>query len=245
MKRFGLIGYPLGHSFSKKYFTDKFQNEGLQDHLYETFPIEDILSVKEILRAHPDLAGFNVTIPHKETIVALLDEYSPVVEKIRACNCVLVRDGKLIGYNTDVLGFQQSLQKSFPVLPSKALILGTGGAAKAVEYVLGQLNIGYKLVSRKPSTHNLSYEQVTPAVINEHKLIINTTPLGMYPRVVEAPPIPYEALGGEHCLFDLIYNPERTLFLQKGAEQGAAVQNGWEMLVIQAEESWKIWSAPQ
>ena len=243
MKRFGLIGYPLGHSFSKKYFTEKFLREGIKDCVYETFPIASIDQLTPLLNKHPDLVGLNVTIPHKEKIIGFLQVQSKVVSKIGACNCIHIKNGKLSGFNTDVLGFQQSLQKSFPSLPSRALILGTGGSSKAVEFVLKQLKIPHIFVSRKPSTHNLSYEQLTPGIVKESGLIINTTPLGMYPQVVEAPPIPYEAIDSNHCLFDLIYNPERTLFLQKGAERGAKVQNGEDMLMIQAEESWKIWNS--
>lgn len=242
MKRFGLIGYPLGHSFSEKYFTDKFRREGISDCVYETFPLASIEDLTELLANHSDLVGLNVTIPYKEEVVGYLNEKSKVVTKTGACNCIHIKKGKLIGHNTDVTGFQQSLQNSFPSLPSRALILGTGGASKAVEFVLKQLKIAYIFVSRKPAANNLSYEQLTPGIIRQSELIINTTPLGMFPQVVEAPPIPYEALGPTHCLFDLIYNPERSLFLQKGAEQGAAIKNGLEMLTIQAEEAWKIWN---
>lgn len=243
MKRYGLIGFPLGHSFSKKYFTDKFQREGITDSVYETFPLSNIEELPPLLARYPDLAGLNVTIPYKEKVIGYLHEQSKVVSKTRACNCIQIKNGKLYGHNTDVIGFQQSLLESFSHLPSRALILGTGGASKSVEYVLKQLKIAYVLVSRKPTTNNLSYEQLTPGIIRQSELIINTTPLGMFPMVVEAPPIPYEAIGASHCLFDLIYNPERTLFLQKGAERGATVQNGSDMLKIQAEESWKIWNA--
>lgn len=242
MKRFGLIGYPLGHSFSKKYFTDKFLREGVSDCVYDTFPIASLDELTSLLKKHSDLVGLNVTIPHKEKVIGFLQEQSKVVSKTGACNCIHINKGKLSGHNTDVEGFQQSLEKSFPDLPSRALILGTGGSSKSVEYVLRQLKIPYLFVSRKPSTHNLSYEQLTSGIVKESGLIINTTPLGMYPQVVEAPPIPYDAIGSNHCLFDLIYNPEQTLFLQKGAERGAKVQNGLDMLTIQAEESWKIWN---
>lgn len=243
MKRFGLIGFPLAHSFSQKYFTEKFHTEKIEDCVYESFPIPTIDAFPELLVKYPDLVGLNVTIPYKEKIVAYLNQKSKIVIETGACNCIHIQKGKLTGYNTDVAGFQQSLQNSFSRLPSQALILGTGGASKAVAYVLNQLKITYLFVSRKPSSTSLSYEQLTPEIIKKSKLIINTTPLGMFPKVIEAPPIPYEAIGTSHCLFDLIYNPERTLFLQKGTEYGAAVQNGLEMLKIQAEEGWKIWNA--
>ena len=242
MKRFGLIGFPLGHSFSKKYFTEKFLREQRNDCIYEAFPLESIDDLKMLLEKHTDLVGLNVTIPYKEKVVGFLHNQSNSVADTGACNCIHIQDNKLTGYNTDIIGFKRSLQKSFPVIPSKALILGTGGSSKAVEYVLKQLNIAYTFVSRKPSAKNLSYEQVTDQIINQYRLIINTTPLGMYPKIVEAPPIPYSAIGENHCLFDLIYNPDKTLFLKKGEEQGAMIQNGLEMLKIQAEEAWIIWN---
>jgi shikimate dehydrogenase len=195
-----------------------------------------------LLEENPDLCGLNVTIPYKEQVLSFLNEKNDLVKQIKACNCISINKGKLKGYNTDVLGFEQSLQEKLKPNNKKALILGTGGAAKAVEFVLDKNNIAYKYVSRKPSAKNYSYEQLTPAIIKSHTLIINTTPLGMYPAVTEAPPIPYESLTSDHYLFDLIYNPEVTLFLRKGQDKGAAIKNGYEMLVIQAEESWKIWN---
>lgn len=243
MKQFGLIGYPLGHSFSKKYFTEKFEREGISDCQYETYPIDSIERLPELIRSIPDLRGLNVTIPYKEKVIPYLADRSEVVKQTGACNCILVREGQLTGHNTDVIGFRQSLERSFPSLPATALVLGTGGAAKAVEYVLKQLKISFRYVSRKPSVNNLSYEQVSPSLLAQTHLLINTTPLGMQPHITEAPPIPYEAIGKDHCLFDLIYNPAETLFLRKGLAQGARVRNGLEMLVIQAEESWKIWNS--
>lgn len=242
MRLFALIGYPLSHSFSKKYFTEKFKREGLTDCRYEHFSIDDISKLKTILAENPDLCGLNVTIPYKEQVLSFLQEKNDLVKQIKACNCISIIKGKLKGYNTDALGFEQSLQEKLKPHHKKALILGTGGAAKAVEFVLDKHEIRYKYVSRKPSARNYSYEQLTPAIIAAHKLIINTTPLGMYPAITEAPPIPYESLTSEHYLFDLIYNPEKTLFLRKGEEKGAAIKNGYDMLVIQAEESWKIWN---
>lgn len=242
MRLFGLIGYPLSHSFSKKYFTEKFAKENLAECVYENFPIPDISHLNEIL-AKPGLEGFNITIPYKEQVLSFLDEQSPVVRKIRACNCVKIVNSKLHGFNTDVIGFEGSLKKKLKPSHNKALILGTGGSAKAVEYVLKNLGISFLDVSRKPSAKSLSYEQLTADVLKKHTLIINTTPLGMFPNVVQAPPIPYHALTPEHFLFDLLYNPEKTLFLKKGEEQGAQIQNGYEMLVLQAEENWKIWNS--
>ena len=242
MRLYGLIGYPLTHSFSKKYFAEKFEKEGWKDCSYELFPIASMAEFKNLLVKNPGLCGLNVTIPYKEQVLSFLDEKDEVVRKIKACNCIIVEKGKLRGFNTDVAGFERSLKPQLQPHDKNALILGTGGAAKAVEFVLQKLGITYKYVSRKPSVNNYSYEQITPAVIAAHPLIINTTPLGMYPKINEAPPIPYESLTPAHYLFDLVYNPERSLFLQKGEERGAAVKNGHEMLVIQAEESWKIWN---
>jgi shikimate dehydrogenase len=242
MRLYGLIGYPLSHSFSEKYFAEKFKKEGLTDCTYKLFSIASINELKEILEL-PDLCGLNVTIPYKEQVLPFLTEANDVVKKIKACNCIDIRNKKLKGYNTDAEGFEQSLKQQLKPHHTSALILGTGGAAKAVEYVLRKLNIAVKYVSRKPSVNNYSYEELTPAVIKDHTVIINTTPLGMYPAVNEAPPVPYDVLTPGHYLFDLTYNPAKSLFLQKGEERGAAIKNGYEMLVIQAEESWRIWNS--
>lgn len=242
MRLFGLIGYPLSHSFSKKYFTEKFEKEGRFDCRYELFPIESINGIPRLLKEHPDLEGLNVTIPYKEQVIQFLHFKNNIVEAINACNCITINNGKLKGYNTDVAGFELSLQPQLRPHHKKALILGTGGASKAVEYVLHKKGIAYHYVSRKSQPGYFTYEQLTPALIADHTLIINTTPVGMYPAVTEAPPIPYEALTDSHYLFDLVYNPAKTLFLQRGEERGAAIKNGEDMLIIQAEESWKIWN---
>lgn len=243
MRQFGLIGYPLSQSFSQKFFTEKFEKEHLKDYRYDTFSIPSVEDLPAILKNNPELCGLNVTIPYKEQVLSYLHEKTGLVKKIRACNCIKIVKGKLTGYNTDAPAFEQSLKEKLKPHHSKALILGTGGAAKAVEYSLQQLAISHHYVSRKPSAQSFSYEQLTPLIMKEYTLIINCTPLGMYPNVVEAPPIPYHALSDKHYLFDLIYNPEKTLFLQKGEEQGAAIKNGYEMLVLQAEESWRIWNS--
>ncbi|MCW3119778.1 MAG: shikimate dehydrogenase [Chitinophagaceae bacterium] len=243
MRVYGLIGYPLTHSFSKKYFTEKFEKLGLADCSYENFSIASITDVKKILTNNPFLKGLNVTIPYKESVLALLDEKSDVVKKISACNCIKIVGDKLKGFNTDTIGFEKTLITKLKPHHKKALILGTGGAAKAVEFVLLKLGIAIKYVSRKPSVRHFSYEQLTPAVIEEHTLIINATPLGMYPNIVQAPPIPYEALTSRHFLYDLIYNPAKTLFLKKGEQMGSEILNGNDMLIIQAEESWNIWNS--
>lgn len=242
MRQFGLIGYPLSHSFSKKYFTEKFLELGLSDHHYESFPIESIDKLPSIIEQHPGLVGLNVTIPYKESVVPFLHHQSPVVQSIGACNCIQLKDDKLWGFNTDVAGFQRSLQSSFPDIPEKALILGTGGASKAVHFVLESLQITSLFVSRKKGDNSITYEDLTADIIEEYCLVINTTPLGMHPNVSDCPPIPFHAIGQQHCLFDLIYNPATTKFLEKGIQRGAQVQNGLDMLVIQAEESWKIWN---
>lgn len=242
MKLYGLIGFPLTHSFSKKFFTEKFEKEGIKNCSYENFPLPVIDDVKNIISL-PGLQGFNITIPYKEQIIPFLHQASDIVNKINACNCVKIVNGKLLGFSTDVPGFQYSLISGLnPPLHKKALILGTGGSSKAVKYVLAKMGIEFLTVSRKPAAGGLSYEQITEEIIQSHKLIINTTPLGMFPNVVEAPPLPYQFITKDHFLFDLIYNPEKTLFLKKGEQQGAQIQNGYDMLILQAEESWRIWN---
>jgi shikimate dehydrogenase len=242
MRRFGLIGYPLSHSFSQKFFTEKFQREHITGCVYENFPIADISELPGILQQYPDLEGLNVTIPYKERVIPFLHHQDEVVQAIGACNCIRIKEGKLFGFNTDVAGFEVSLDKLLQPYHKKALVLGTGGAAKAVHYVLKKRGIEFIEVSRNPQGRNqISYADVD-AVMHDHLLIVNTTPLGMYPNVEEFPPIAYDMLTPRHYLFDLIYNPPATAFLKKGEEKGALVKNGGEMLVIQAEESWKIWN---
>lgn len=243
MKLFGLIGYPLSHSFSKKYFTDKFQQEGIVDCKYELFPIEKIQEINNLFAENIDLVGLNVTIPYKELVIPYLDELSSVVQSVGACNCIRLVNGKHVGYNTDVIGFQKTLEPKLKKHHKKALVLGTGGAAKAVHYVLKSKDIEYIEVSRTARGEIFSYDQIDEEIMTSHTLIINTTPLGMYPHVDAAPDIPYDLLGPEHYLYDLVYNPNPTLFLKNGVEMGATIENGSEMLRIQAEESWNIWNA--
>lgn len=244
MRRFGLIGYPLSHSFSQHYFTEKFQREGITGCVYENYPFSQVEELSIILREYTDLEGLNVTIPYKEKVIPFLSQQDEVVKAIGACNCIRINQGQLAGYNTDVTGFEQSLLPGLAKHHRQALVLGTGGAAKAVHFVLNKLGIGFLEVSRNAGgAKKISYQQVTPALLKEHQLIINTTPLGMYPNMDECPPLPYEALTPHHYLFDLVYNPAETLFLQKGKQQGAIIKNGSDMLVIQAEESWRIWNA--
>lgn len=243
MKRYGLIGYPLTHSFSQKYFSEKFLREKFNDHVYENFPIQAISELKDILASYADLCGLNVTIPYKKDVLSYLDECSQAVESMGACNCIKMSNGKLSGFNTDVIGFEKSLRPFLRPEHTAALILGTGGAAVAVAYVMNQLGIPYQYVSRKKTSNSISYVDVDQQIISDHSLIVNTTPLGMYPAVDDCPPLPYQWLTAKHHCFDLIYNPAETLFLRKAAAQNATIQNGAEMLIIQAEESWRIWNA--
>jgi shikimate dehydrogenase len=242
MRLFGLIGYPLGHSFSKKYFTEKFVREGIHDAAYELFPIDTIEAFPGLWTSYPALAGMNVTIPYKEAVIPFLDECSEVVRQTGACNCIQKVDGKLVGHNTDVIGFERTLQDHLLPHHTRALVLGTGGAAKAVVYVLQKLGISICYVSRNAGAGQLGYADLDARVISGYPLIINTTPLGMYPAVNQCPPIPYEGIGPGHLLIDLVYNPPLTLFLEQGRQRGAVTCNGEKMLVIQAEESWKIWN---
>ncbi len=243
MKQFGLIGYPLGHSFSKKYFEEKFAKENLQNCVFDLFPIKEIEAFENVIESHLNLVGIAVTIPYKETVIPFLNNIDDVAKKIGAVNCIQFINGKTIGYNTDVIGFEKSLKPLLKEYHTKALILGTGGASKAVQYVLKNLGIPFLLVSRNKTDNVILYEDISTEIIEEHLLIINTTPLGMEPNEDTFPNIPYEHLSPQHLLYDLIYKPEKTLFLQKGQKQGCAIKNGFEMLVLQAEENWKIWAA--
>jgi shikimate dehydrogenase len=242
MRRFGLIGKTLKHSFSKNYFTQKFREEHIKDCVYESFELQSIGELPGLLTTYPDLKGLNVTIPYKEEVISYLEERNEVVQETGACNCIKIISGKLHGFNTDVIGFKKSLQPKLKPHHKKALILGSGGAAKAVKYALRELNIDHLIVSRRKETGDLGYEDVDDEILKQYTLIINTTPLGMYPNVNDDPPIPYEFITPQHFLFDLVYNPEKTKFLQHGEKQGAQVANGYEMLILQAEESWRIWN---
>ena len=288
MPLYGLIGYPLSHSFSEGYFAEKFRKEGIEDARYKNFPIKNIDELPGLINQHPELSGLNVTIPYKEAVIPYLNQLDPDAREIGAVNTIrierqssitgstyqkekadIVNNGSvsnrnpdtkngdtkwyhsgskegnyfLTGYNTDLYGFETSL---FPLLKpfhQKALVLGTGGASKAVVYALKRMDIEYRLVSRKPSAEQvLAYEQITKQVVNNHQIIINTSPLGMYPDVDKCPDLPYEHLSEEHILYDLIYNPAETLFLQKGKAKGSIIKNGLEMLELQAEKSWEIWN---
>lgn len=242
MKLYGLIGYPLSHSFSKGFFTEKFEKENIPGCSYENYPLPAITDFPRLLAENPDLQGLNVTIPYKEAVIPYLDDMSEAAAHIGAVNCIRFRAGKKTGFNTDVIGFSKSLQPLLQPHHRQALVLGTGGASKAVKVALDGLGIGYTLVSRQAGTDTISYDAVDAALMAAHPVIINTTPLGMYPATDAAPPIPYEHVTAGHILYDLVYNPPQTLFLQKGAAQGAVTKNGHEMLILQAEASWDIWN---
>lgn len=247
MDKYGLIGYPLKHSFSISYFNEKFQSENI-DAEYVNFEIPSIKDFMEVVEENPNLRGLNVTIPYKEQVIPYLDELDKDTAKIGAVNVIKIipqgkGDVKLVGYNSDIVGFTRSIE---PLLQShhvKALILGTGGASKAVFHGLANLGIEATFVSRtKKSNDILTYQELTPEIMQEHTVIVNTTPLGMYPNVDACPDIPYDQLTPNHLLYDLLYNPHETLFMKKGMERGATVKNGLEMLLLQAFVSWEIWN---
>ncbi len=247
MRKFGLIGEHLPHSFSGRYFAEKFEREGIVGCEYSLHELATIDELTELLESTPELVGFNVTIPYKQQVMKFLDGLSPEAEAIGAVNCVKREGGKLIGYNTDIIGLQSSMEEFFNrdgFKPVSALILGTGGAALAVEYIMDKLGVKYKVVSRSasPKVERITYDEVTPELVADTLLIINATPLGTFPNVDSSPAIPYEALSEEHHLFDLVYNPPMTQFMERGAAQGAKVCNGQAMLVGQAEAAWEIWN---
>lgn len=244
MRLFGLIGYPLSHSFSKRYFTEKFAREGITDARYELFPIPNIEALPGLLAEHQDLVGLNVTIPYKQAVLPYMHQLDPGAAAVGAVNTIKVQGEQLLGFNSDVYGFEQSLQRAMKGIeqrPEAALVLGTGGAAKAVAYVLDRLGLPFQYVSRMAGPNQLSYAQIDHDVLATHQLIINTTPLGMSPNVDTFPPIPYQFATGQHLFFDLVYNPEETAFLRMAASYGAATENGLDMLYGQAERSWQFW----
>lgn len=244
MEKYGLIGFPLVHSFSIGYFNEKFENEGI-DACYENFELPSIDELPEILDSNPELCGLNVTIPYKEKVISFLDIISPEARAIGAVNVIKVKhEGKktkLIGYNSDVIGFTRSIEPLLESYHKKALILGTGGASKAVDYSLRKLGLETVKVSRFERPGCIEYKQLTADNIKEYNVIVNCTPCGMYPHVDECPDLPYEAMDSHTLLYDLIYNPDETLFLQKGRQQGATTKNGLEMLLLQAFASWEFW----
>lgn len=243
MNEYGLTGFPLEHSFSRSYFTAKFKREHLEGCIFLNFPLQDISRLPEIIEAHPHLKGLAVTIPHKQSVLPLLDELSDEAAAVGAVNCIRIRHGKLFGYNTDITGFEQSFKKFLDKNHSKALVLGSGGSSLAVKYVLNRIGIESLTVSRYGrGPGSVGYSELTEEIMASHRIIINCTPVGMYPETDKCPDIPYQFISSGHYLFDLIYNPEETLFLRKGREMGALVKNGMEMLEIQAEANWQLWT---
>ena len=239
MRRFGIIGYPLGHSFSPPYFSEKFQSLEIDDAEYKAYPIKSIDELPSIFSE--DLVGLNVTIPYKKSVIPYMDQLSDAAAEIQAVNTIYNKDGKLFGHNTDYYGFRDSLKiliKDDKI--NQALILGTGGSSKAVAYALKKMGISYSFVSRNPDY--LTYSDLSDEMIRDHKLIINTTPLGMHPKVDGCPLINFSLLSDQHYCYDLIYNPEKTLFLKLAEQNGATVKNGYDMLILQAEKSWQIWN---
>ncbi|MDD6378966.1 MAG: shikimate dehydrogenase [Prevotella sp.] len=248
MDKYGLIGYPLGHSFSKNFFNEKFEDEDI-DAQYLNFELPNIESLPEVIDMNPELKGLNVTIPYKEKVISYLDYISPEARAIGAVNVIRVsHKGKnvvLRGYNSDVIGFTKSIEPLLDRYHKKALILGTGGASKAINYGLRSLGLETVFVSRFKRPGTIQYDEITPEVIKEYNVIVNCTPVGMYPKVDVCPQLPYEAMDSHTLLYDLIYNPDQTLFLQKGAERGATVKNGLEMLLLQAFASWEFWNGKE
>ena len=245
MKKYGLLGYPLGHSFSRNYFNQEFEAERI-DAEYLNFEIPEIKEIKNVIKENPELNGLNVTIPYKEQVIPYLDDLDEDARLIGAVNVIKFSKGlfgkvKLKGYNSDIIGFKQSIEPLLKEHHRKALILGTGGASKAVFQGLKQLGVASTFVSRKAKEYCITYEEITPKVMEQYTVIVNTTPLGMYPNVNACPDIPYDLLTSDHLIYDLLYNPDETLFMRKGKEKGAVVKNGLEMLLLQAFAAWEIW----
>ena len=241
MEQYGLIGYPLGHSFSRRFFNEEFFPEHGIEAEYLNFEIPEADGLLEVVRTHPLLRGLNCTIPHKQAIIPLLDEISPEAREIGAVNVIRIRDGRLKGFNSDIIGFMDSLRPLLQPHHRRALVLGSGGASKAVWAGLLRLGLEPTQVSRKAGEGVLSYEMLSPEVMADHTVVVNCSPVGMFPHVDKCPAIPYELLSGRHLLYDLVYNPLDTLFMQRGRERGATVKNGLEMLRLQALASWKFW----
>ena len=245
MNKYGLIGYPLGQSFSKKFFSNKFKKENINAE-YINFEIDNINKFPNIIKDNKNIIGLNVTIPYKEQVIPFIDELDTEAEKIGAINTIRVikNNNKIYtkGYNTDVYGFEESLKPFLKIHHTKALILGTGGASKAVKYVLNKLDIEFKIVSRTKTDSILSYNDITNELLSEYTLIVNSTPLGMFPKINEYPTLPYNNITDKHLFFDLIYNPTETIFLKKAKDKNATIINGEEMLIKQAQKAWKIWN---
>ena len=243
IKLFGLIGRNIDYSFSIKYFSEKFKRNNLNDCVYLNYDLKEINDFNKIINKNPSLKGLNVTIPYKKTIIPFLDELSDEAKAINAVNTIVFESsGRKIGHNTDYLGFNKALKEKCKSRPENALILGSGGASEAVKYVLNKIGCDFKIVSRHPDKNQIGYYQITKEIIKKTNLIINTTPVGTYPKINEAPNIPYKYLDSEHLLFDLIYNPRETEFLKRGKTNGCRITNGYKMLEYQAEKSWELWS---
>ncbi|MBK9456588.1 MAG: shikimate dehydrogenase [Chitinophagales bacterium] len=242
MKLFGLIGFPLSHSFSEKFFSEKFEREDIEDCKYELYPLENIEDIRLLFEVNKDLKGLNVTIPYKESVIEYLDDLDDIAQKIGAINCIKIDEIQRVGYNTDYAGFRDSLKPLLKKHHTQALVLGTGGASKAVVYALQELGISTTLVSRKTGAAQLTYADINKEIIDNHTIIINCSPVGMYPDINQCPDIPYQFINSAHILYDLVYNPGKTMFLQHGEKQGATIKNGLEMLELQAEYAWEIWN---
>lgn len=241
MDKYGIIGYPLGHSFSRAFFTEKFQREHI-DAEYVNFEIASANMLPGIVQANPNLCGLNVTLPHKEAVIPMLDELSDEAKEIGAVNVIRVSDGRLKGFNSDIIGFMDSIRPLLKPWHQHALVLGTGGASRAIRVGLQRLGIQWTYVSRTPAPGRLTYADLTSELMEHYQVIVNCSPVGMFPHVDACPDIPYHLLTGRHLLYDLVYNPQETLFLKRGAEHGAAVKNGLEMLHLQALASWRFWN---
>lgn len=247
MTIYGLIGKTLHHSFSRRYFAEKFRSDEIADTEYRNFELADINTELPLLKNNPDIKGLNVTIPYKSEIIPFLDELTEECREINACNCIKIENGKWIGYNTDITGFEKSFAFFLKPYHKKALILGTGGASNAVAFVLKKLNIEFLKVSRSKTTLSsvITYSDITSELLEEFTIVVNTTPVGTSPHINECPDLPYESITDHHYFFDLIYNPTKTLFLSLAEKKGAFIENGDKMLFIQAEESWQIWNDRQ
>jgi shikimate dehydrogenase len=244
MREFGLIGRPLSHSFSKKYFTEKFLKEGIADCSYENFELQEISELPALIQSRPALIGLNITIPYKTSVIPFLSEVSETAKNVGAVNCIHIKGDKLVGHNTDMPAFKASIQPWLQPHHNKALILGSGGASKAVHRALTELKIESVFVSRQAVEEwQWSYNEANDFAVGTHFIIVNTTPVGMFPGVDEMPPLDYDKITKNHLVYDLIYNPAKTKFLQEAEQRGAVVLNGFEMLVRQAEESWRIWNS--
>ena len=246
MRKFGLIGFPLGHSFSKKYFTEKFAREGRIDSQFELYEFPQVTDFSDLIQQEKALEGLSVTIPYKEQIIPYLDALDPACKRIGAVNCIRIRDGKKVGFNTDYLGFKQSLQTWLGDTIPSALVLGTGGASKAVQQALRDLGVSYQLVSRSKQEGQLTYQALSEdkAWLQNHPLVINTTPMGTFPKVEGMPELPLEQLDASNLVYDLVYNPPITRLMQECMARGGKAKNGQDMLELQAEAAWSIWNSP-